>query len=137
MRSRDTIQSKAVKIASDLQSCRRDDVTGAKRRPYHIIVAERQIPVSVCLSLGHKKLRSYSVLRIKYSVLRIRYNIWRIPLNILAIIIIYFTNLNRSLLNWDHPSYRIAGEWGRDGYVPHPGRNIRKQDTKATSNVIR
>ena len=33
MRSRDTIQSKAVKIASDLQSRRRDDVPGAKRRP--------------------------------------------------------------------------------------------------------
>ena len=33
MRSRDTIQSKAVKIASDLQSRRRDNVPGAKRRP--------------------------------------------------------------------------------------------------------
>ena len=33
MRSRDTIQSKAVEIASDLQSRRRDDVPGAERRP--------------------------------------------------------------------------------------------------------
>ena len=62
---------------------------------------DKSVCVCVC---GHKKLRLYSVLPITMK------HIWRIPLNILAIIIIYCTNLHRSLLKWDHPGY--IGESG-------------------------
>ena len=64
MCSRDTIQSKVVEIASDLQSRRRDDVPGAERRPD----AQGTLPI-------HSQIHS---------------NVWGWRNNLIAIVLIKF-----------------------------------------------